>query len=534
MKAKTILFCLLLCVSKSEKSQAQNWQAMPGGSLNDNVSAIFDDGTYRWVSGNFTQAGALSAYHIVRHDGYNWLATDSLPSEARCFVKYNNEIYACGQFIIGSNWYGVMKWNGTKFIPFLRISPGNGIYDAVVHQGKLVVGGWINTINGNPACGIAQFDGANWSPVTFFVSSPSATCRFVYSLFSDAARLYIGGEFNQINSQVIQYVGYLESGVWYTTNFPPYVSQTFGQSVYKLLKYYGDIFAIGLIQGDGSTDCPSVLRYDSLQSSWQCVGGGVSMQMKAAAISCGKLYVGGLNIAPYPQINAGIPIRGIGSFDGISSSGGGWVDETGNLFGGMYRVLYAGQGDTLYAGGNFNQVIDGSITDYMAYTVSCPPITLPVELSSFDCMYSNSVIRISWRTLSEVNSSYFDVSVSFDGIEYLHYASVAAAGNSSEPHSYSIDYKPEKDDIVYNNIVYIRLSQFDQDGGSKGNWDCAVDVNKEDKDMNNKNGNDVTVFDMQGTIVAKGRFSLPPSHLPAGLYCVRIGAQNSVLRFVIR
>ncbi len=533
MKAKTILFCLLLILGKDERLPAQNWQAMPGGNLNDNVSAIFDDGTYRWVSGNFTQAGAVGAYHVVRHDGHSWLATDSLPSEARCFVKYNNEIYACGQFIVGNTWYGLMKWNGAKFIPFLHVSPGNGIYDAVVHQGKLIVAGSINTINGMPACGIAQFDGINWSAVTFFVGAPAGTCKFVYALLSDGNRLYIGGGFQQINSQVIKFAGYLESGIWYGTNFPPYVAQVFGQNVYKIIKYDGDIYAIGLTEGDGTTDCPSILRYDSLQASWQCVGGGVSMQMKTAAVSCGKLYVGGLGIAPYPQVTAGAPLHGIGSYDGSSggSSAGSWSDKTGNLVGGMYQVLCAGQNDTLYAGGNFNQAIDGSIADYMAYTVSCPPITLPVEMSSFDCRFDsyNSAINLSWRTLSEVNSSYFDVSVSFDGVDYAHYMRVAAAGNSSEPHAYSAVYEPDK-----NGILYIRLSEFDRDGELKGNWECVVSIKIKENYEDNYNGKNITVFDIHGTIVARGQFPLSLLHLPTGLYCVRVADENSFLRFVIQ
>jgi hypothetical protein len=83
---------------------------------------------------------------------------------------------------------------------------------------------------------------------------------------------------------------------------------------------------------------------------------------------------------------------------------------------------------------------------------------LPIELVSFtsECIDNKTILK--WETVSENNSSYFDLEKSTDGITWRVIGQVSAAGNSNEHVSYSL---PDYDN---NSNSYYRLNQVDLDG----------------------------------------------------------------------
>jgi hypothetical protein len=83
---------------------------------------------------------------------------------------------------------------------------------------------------------------------------------------------------------------------------------------------------------------------------------------------------------------------------------------------------------------------------------------LPVELVSFTstCVDNNTILK--WETVSENNSSYFDVEKSTDGYTWRVIGQVSAAGNSNEQLSYSLS------DYDNNSNTFYRLNQVDLDG----------------------------------------------------------------------
>ena len=84
---------------------------------------------------------------------------------------------------------------------------------------------------------------------------------------------------------------------------------------------------------------------------------------------------------------------------------------------------------------------------------------LPVELIGFEAKGKGTAIEISWETSAEINSDYFSVLKSTDGINFEEIGQIKAAGQSSELLDYlSIDYDPNF------GTNYYKLVNYDFDG----------------------------------------------------------------------
>ncbi len=98
----------------------------------------------------------------------------------------------------------------------------------------------------------------------------------------------------------------------------------------------------------------------------------------------------------------------------------------------------------------------GCIADQFSVTASG---TLPVTLLSFDAKLITGKVKVNWATSTEVNSRFFTVERSTNGISFTGIGTVDAAGNSTSIRSYEfIDAQP------LSGISYYRLSQTDIDG----------------------------------------------------------------------
>lgn len=87
---------------------------------------------------------------------------------------------------------------------------------------------------------------------------------------------------------------------------------------------------------------------------------------------------------------------------------------------------------------------------------------LPVTLVYFGASRRGADAQLSWRTASEVNSAYFEVQGSPDGITWQSLATVAAAGTTATPQAYAhLDRNLAR---YGSSTVYYRLRQVDTDG----------------------------------------------------------------------
>lgn len=84
---------------------------------------------------------------------------------------------------------------------------------------------------------------------------------------------------------------------------------------------------------------------------------------------------------------------------------------------------------------------------------------LPVQLTSFTGSYSNSIAALNWQTSQELNSDYFELFRSYDGVNFISVTKVKSAGYSNTIKNYSF-----LDHVSGSNYVYYRLKQVDNNG----------------------------------------------------------------------
>jgi hypothetical protein len=99
---------------------------------------------------------------------------------------------------------------------------------------------------------------------------------------------------------------------------------------------------------------------------------------------------------------------------------------------------------------------------FSPFAISQGTSALPVELLSFTAQCEGNSVKLRWQTASELNSMFFDVEKSRDGINWTLAERVTAAGNSTQ----TLDYLATDIESI-NGVVYYRLNQLDLDGASK-------------------------------------------------------------------
>lgn len=89
-------------------------------------------------------------------------------------------------------------------------------------------------------------------------------------------------------------------------------------------------------------------------------------------------------------------------------------------------------------------------------------IVLPISWLYFNVKESGQDALLNWATTSEVNTSYFTIERSFDGIRFSPVGTVRAAGSSSITSNYA--YADKNAMLLPTEMIYYRLKQADSDG----------------------------------------------------------------------
>ena len=84
---------------------------------------------------------------------------------------------------------------------------------------------------------------------------------------------------------------------------------------------------------------------------------------------------------------------------------------------------------------------------------------LPIELAYFRAKDLDCNAHLTWKTQSEINSSYFDIEHSTDGEDFSFVQRIEATGNSQEPNLYSYTHTGSA-----NSTNYYRLNMVDRNG----------------------------------------------------------------------
>lgn len=190
-----------------------------------------------------------------------------------------------------------------------------------------------------------------------------------------------------------------------------------------------------------------------------------------------------------------------------------WISNTtGDFFTDNARKRNATvcQGNT---SGNSSEWFNGGSTDHSnanahINTVSwcgpgftCP-VPLPATLLDFKAMLNQNHVELSWITLSEYNTQFFNVERSKDGAYFENVLQVNASGFSTSPKDYfDIDWRP------LSGKSYYRLKLTDVDGSSVYSK-INVIYNAEQSDFNVGPNPVVDYFIVRGSKIENAEISL--------------------------
>src|ERR1043166_785493 len=279
------------------------WKAFGSGvtgGINSGVAAIEYDGTNLYVGGPFTQAGGGHAPNVARWNGTSWSALgNGLPNNVLALAKYGGYLYAGGSFTNAAlGITNLAKWDGTAWSA-VGTGANQAVQDLVSDGANLYVGGAFTKIAGQAINRIAKWDGINWSSFGAGIQGFGvAASPGVYKMTFDAqGRLYIAGNFNQVDGVGVSHVAGWDGANWFalggTTSkgMSHFVGQVQGLYSDGLNLYAGGVFTEG-----GSTIVNGIARWDG--TSWSPLGNVVNGQLPGAVARTflsagGYLYAGG-------------------------------------------------------------------------------------------------------------------------------------------------------------------------------------------------------------------------------------------------
>jgi PQQ-dependent dehydrogenase (s-GDH family) len=176
-----------------------------------------------------------------------------------------------------------------------------------------------------------------------------------------------------------------------------------------------------------------------------------------------RLY---LTTAEFTALNTALNSQGVGSGIGGSINNVGIFKNSNNtcvssLSGGTATAVTT---NVKVAHGTLGYVLQAnSLSSFSTfYFANSLLTTLPVQLLAFTGNLVDNATLLNWSTSSEINTANFIVERSEDGNNFSSIGTVAAAGNSNSPLSYS--YTDNDVMTLPSSVIYYRLKIVDKDG----------------------------------------------------------------------
>ncbi len=322
------------------------WQTL-GPGMDDAVAAFTQMGTDLYAAGWFTQAGGASASHVAKWDGSAWSALGTGTNDViRTLAAIGTTLYAGGNFTQagGVTANRVAKWNGTAWSAM-----GTGMNTWVLSLAPsgtyIYAGGEFTSAGGKVARFVARWSGSGWFTVGVSGVDDTGLNNAVNAVAVYSGQVYIGGEFIQAGSNMVNHVARLA-----TTQWLPLGDGTDGDVNALWASAPSNIIAVGGFGTIQGVKASRVARWDG--STWQALGAGVSKGpypvAYSAAQSGSNVYVGGW-FGAAGTVNA----TNVAQWNGTA-----WSAMSTGLAGGVYALtVWNGKP---YAGGDF----DGFVTQW--------------------------------------------------------------------------------------------------------------------------------------------------------------------------
>lgn len=281
------------------------------------------------VAGTFDRAGGQPVNHIARWDGTAFhplgqgIVEVGWDAEVRSLAVFNHELYVAGTFDTagGQPALGIARWNGSTWS-----TCGSGLTMPPAQQGdgrsllvvgtELWVGGEFSFAGGVPAANIARWNGTSFLPVGAGLNG------LVMSLAEFAGQVCAGGVFDFSGATLTG-----PRALWNGTTWQSIGPVVTGENPITMCSHGGMLYAAGgWLSSSGGFFVP-VIRWDGLQ--WTEVGGvaGLIVGLTTAYVQTltsvgGDLWVGGnfTRVGNPPLAGTVVASAGVAAFDGTNWS----------------------------------------------------------------------------------------------------------------------------------------------------------------------------------------------------------------------
>lgn len=194
-----------------------------------------------------------------------------------------------------------------------------------------------------------------------------------------------------------------------------------------------------------------------------------------------------------------------------------------------------------------------NVNSFSQFTVSDVNQPLPVELTRFSASLLEPHVELNWETASEINSDFFSVERSQNGIDFSEIGQIKAAGDSDAPLQYR--YIDEQAANRLSGSVFYRLRTVDFDGSFEYSDITIVTLSDDDIPMiaafareghpnlklftraiepgdytvwiTDLNGRKIFEQDLQ--LLPKESYELGVGHLPQSVYLIRCEGRQLAL-----
>ena len=334
----------------------QGWSQIGGGvgDANGLVTAIAFLGGDLYVAGRFNKAGTVSVQNIASWDGAAWWPLGSgliapsgnVPVDGLAFL--GTELFATGDFTNagGVTATRVAKWDGVKWTAL------GGLNDvglrAVSNSGSIYICGHFTMASNTVASRIVRWDGSGWQPVAG--TARHGTHSYVYALAVGTDGLYMGGMFTAVGCTQASRIARWDGTTWHAVGSGVRAAAGVTARVLALKAVDNQIFAGGVFTEAGGVAASNIAVWDGTQ--WRSLGNGVNGAVNAIEVSGARVYVGGSFTNAYN--GSGGPAVRVDCLAYWEPSVG-W-NPAGPVIGAGNVFALCVAGNVLYAGGSFTNI----------------------------------------------------------------------------------------------------------------------------------------------------------------------------------
>ncbi len=263
--------------------QSKQWFALGNGVDND-VLALALQGSNLYVGGNFNSVGNTSMRHIAYYDidGKQWHSMgEGAIRNIRTIGVNETGVYASVYFPRESQGFRnhIGRWDGNSWIQ-LDGSIRGFVYSIYPQGNKLYIGGDISRIDNDVYHNVAEYDGSSWNSMNAAFDNPVLG----FTLYK--GELYACGSFQYNGSNQLNGIA-----KWDGTDWVPFSTDLFNNYVLTITSDESNLYAGGRFTGVGGTTRNHIAKWDG--STWSSAAGGASGYVYSLADDNNELIAGG-------------------------------------------------------------------------------------------------------------------------------------------------------------------------------------------------------------------------------------------------